>query len=358
MTEHPLRFFSHSRVDADQTCERKRYLGSEWGETGLEAITGGWDANFGNILHGYLETLAKTGSMDALSARQDTLLSAREYKLHDPEQWAALAEGLLRGFVRSVWPRWMAEYEILETEKLRKWEVEPGYVFRFKQDLLLKNRFNGSITYVDYKSTSSDDPKWIASWAKHPQMHSSMYSLRQLDIPVEQCLVQGLFKGWKDKKTKDQTSIFTRGWVNREYAMTPQYSYTYQRSKGWEPFSTFDEFEDLSDWVANMPDDILVQQYPVTGPIFVRDDIAIKWFRQQMIREREVEHAINSLKSCDSEDSINQVLDTYFRQSFSKCQPAWGFECEFLNACWVPHVEQDPLGSGQFKRKSDEYLNE
>lgn len=355
METKPVRFFSNSRVEADERCHRERYLGSEWGGTGLEPVMAGWDLKFGNIIHSWLKVLAIDGDIDFIAVRVQTLAAAEEVGLSDAREWAALAEGLLRGFVKTVWHRWMKEYDIIEAERLRKWEVEQGYVFRFIQDLLVKNKFDESITYIDYKTTSSDDPKWIASWAKSPQLHSSMHSLIKLRIPVQGVIVQGLFKGWKDKKTHKQTSIMTRGWVNREYAMSPQYSYTYQKSKGWEVFSTYDEFDNLESWVANMPIEILSAQYPQTAPIFPRADMAEKYFRQQLIREKEVDKAMEALANPINNDIgiINNILDEHFKQNFSHCQPAWGYSCQFKDLCWTQWIEADPLGSGQFRRREE-----
>jgi hypothetical protein len=280
--------------------------------------------------------------------------------------WSALAEGHLRGFVKAVWPRWMAEYEVVESEKLRSWDtVEPEihgwgpgyptpattYRFRFRQDILLRSKFNGEVVYIDYKTTSDDSPKWIAHWAKSPQLHSSAYALKQLGISVDQMLVQGFNKGWKDKKTGAPGSIFVKGWVNRQFSMMPEYSYTYQRSKGWEAFSVAEEFDDLGDWVANMPSEIIIAQFPQTGPIMPRDDIAQTWFRQQLIREAEVAEAVRNLQQASSDGEVTSILDRAFRQDFNKCQPSFGYECSFKNLCWVPSVGADPLASGEYKRR-------
>jgi hypothetical protein len=359
------RYFSHSRCETDETCRRARYLGSEWGGTGLSAVGQGWELTYGNLIHKHLKDLALSSSIDYIAARLECYKAAIDSGLsvqlaHD---WSAMAEGHLRGFVKAVWPAWMAEYTVVEAEQLRSWDAWSGltdgqprtYRYRFIQDLLLKNKFNGSIRYVDYKTTSNDDAKWIASWAKSTQLHGSAHALKQLGIEVDDMLVCGLYKGWKDKKTGGPGSIFCKGWVNRAYSMMPEYSYTYQRGKGWEAFSVASEFDDLSEWVANMPLDILSAQFPLTGPIPPRDDIAETWFRQQLIREAEVAAAVHDLQFVKHEAEVTSIMDTAFRQNFSKCQPAWGYGCQFDSICWVPAVGADPIGSGQFIRREQRF---
>lgn len=617
-------YFSHSRAESDSYCKRKRYLGSEWGGTGLEPVQGGWDLQFGNIIHKYLDKQAMGAGFGFDDVRNAVMLADSNLSDIQKKDYATLAEGLIRGFIKTIWPGWLKEYEIVETEKLRAWEVEKDHVFRFKQDVLLRNRTTGNLVYPDYKTTSSDSPQWVASWTKSPQLHSSMYALEQgYRLKVDHAFVQGFYKGYKDKKTGHLSSIFSRGWVNREYAMSPSYclipttkvltsdlrwvevgtlkfgdklaafdeeapikvngkrglrqwkesivnavghqilpcyrltfsdgtiitcsnlhkwlitksykggsgtarwettenlethesaikrgwfsgskifkavpvwddipfgwdtgylaaayegegsltqntkdivrgtrltftqnsnimldqviaildrygikygistkstenkqvnisdrpqvlrilsqvrpkrlldklnintlgsfeadsvqslimkefignlevttlststktliaegyathnSYTYKNYKGWEPFYTFDEFDNLANWVNNMPPEILAAQFPRTAPIYPRAEIAETYFRQQMYREREVKGALEKLNSTigciDQNKAINEILDEHFPQDFHKCTPAYGFDCEFKDLCWIPYIEADPLGSGLFKQKT------
>lgn len=629
----PLRLFSYTRAASDHECNRKRYLSREWGGTGLQLIREAWPLLHGNIVHKALEDFAKTSTVDYMALRVKVRQAALDSGMDQiaARDWAALVEGQVRGFIRSVWPLLMAEYDLVEAEKWIELDFPGGYRFRARQDLLLKSKFDGhycmclepntrlltsdlrwvsagsvqvgdelagveeyhnkknvdkngqkkrtarhwqsgtvtktslvkkqcyeillsdgtkficsgdhswlianmkgltkaggtadanwqytknikigakfqkviepwnntindwdpydagyvgaaldgegclmhrnpktiggsfhltfsqnknkmlkkfksilakydiapktydvkgvtnlglskctqtnlcgkaatlrllgitrperllakfkmnslggafpiyrvvveSITPVgekevvaiettshtfiaegfishncDYKNTSSTKPQWIASWGRSVQMHSSMFALNQsTDIKVERCLVVGLSKGYKDEKLKTQRSPFNYGWVNREFGMVPQYSYEYQRSKGWELFSTAEEFEDLEEWVAKMPQSLLSEQFPTTAPIFYREDIAQEWFNQQLIREAEVGDAAEMLQKATTVEEITAVLRKAYRQNFSHCKPAYGYGCEFEELCWIPHVQADPLASGLFKRYQSE----
>lgn len=342
----PLRYFSYSRAAKDEHCERALYYHSEWGGTGLEAVSTGWDLVFGNFQHKYLNQLALNGSIDYTLVRKEVYDEALKAGLGPflAQDYTAVAEGQLRAFTRYIWPRWLHDYSIRETEAMRQWEVSAGYVFRFRQDILLQSKVDGHLMYPDYKTTSSNSPQWIASWAKSVQLHSSMYAMRKgYGIEINRAVVPGFYKGYKDKKDGSLRSVYAYGYVNREYPMNPQYSYEYTRSRGWEKFSTFDEFPDLSQWVANMPEHIIAEQFPTTGPIFPRNDIAEKYFKQQMIRQGEIAEAVVLLQSSTSVAEVNDILDKYFRQDFSNCEPAYGYPCEFRNICWIPWVEADPI---------------
>lgn len=349
------RYFSYSRVSTDEHCERARYYASEFGGTGIQSTSSGWDLVFGNILHKYLNDLATNGRTNYNAARVEVQEAALKAGLGTilARDYSVVAEGQLRGFVRWIWPQWMDQFEIVETERLRHWEAQVGFIFRYKQDILLRSRTTGLLVYPDYKTTSSDDPKWIAAWNKSAQLHSSMYAmLHGYNIDIDHSLAVGLYKGYKDRKDKDvPRSIFSYGWVNREYSMMPKYAYEYQRGRGWERFSTAEEFENLESWIANMPEAVLSQQFPTSAPIHLRTDIAATYFRQQLLREQEIMEAINALHQSTDIKEIEYLLDKHFRQDFSKCQPAYGFGCEFANICWIPSVAEDPIASGQYVRR-------
>lgn len=352
MTDIPTPiYFSRTSAEKDEYCKRAGYYLSVFGERGIVPAVSGWDLVFGNICHAAVEQLATIGSIDYAAVRAKTLAEAS--KVHNPlpaEAYTALAEGLLRGFALTIWPRLMQEYDVYQTEQDCAWEIEPGVWFLFRQDLVLRNKFSGSLTYYEYKTTSTTSADWIASWNKSIQLHSSMYAIREhLGTQIDYAIVQGLYKGYKDKKTGVMVSPMTKGWVNRQLAMTPEYSYEYQRARGWEGFSTFQEFPDLKSWVNNMPPEKLSEQFPQTAPITPRDDIAKKFFRQQLIREKEVLEVKQRLQQSTDLDEITYLLDKHFKQNFTKCQPAYGgWPCEYREICWQGWVEADPLGSGLF----------
>lgn len=348
--------FSYTRAASDEECQRKRYLGREWGNTGLMPVKAGWPLVHGNIVHKALEDLAKLGSVDVALYRKQTFDEALKAGMGMvmAQDWGALVEGQLRGFQRVVWPNLMAEYTIQDTERWITMDIPVGdrnYKFRARQDLLLKSKHDGHLCYIDYKNTSSTKPQWVKSWSKSIQLHSSMYALEKSEgIKIDRALVIGLYKGYNNDKKGQQQSVFTYGYANREYAMTPTYQVEYTRARGWEQFSVADEFDDLSEWVAKMNIQTLGEQFLLTQPIHPRYDIAEVWFRQQLHREAEVADAVQVLHSSTDVNEITDILDKHFKQNFSHCDPAYGYSCEFQNLCWIPWIGADPVGSGQFRR--------
>ncbi len=353
----PLRLLSYTRSSKDQGCERAGYWSREWGGTGLVPTTSTWDLVYGNLLHKYLNLLAVNGSIDFQAVRDGIYAEALKAfgDINHAKDWATQAEGHMRAFVETVWPMWMKEYDVLEPEAWVEYTIEPGFVFRARRDLLLVSKFDKHISYREYKSTSTNRPEFFASFDKDVQLHSGMVLEKYANgREIRDGVVQTFYKGYKDKKLKTQRHAFSQGYVNREYSLVPDYSYTYQRSKGWELLRTYDEFSDLSVWIAGMRNkhpEILSEQLGRTGPIFPREDITKAYFKQRLLRAKEISEGVELLQKALTVDEINDILDKYFPQNFEKCDPKYGgFKCEFSNLCWIKWQGADPLGSGQYER--------
>lgn len=73
------------------------------------------------------------------------------------------------------------------------------------------------------------------------------------------------------------------------------------------------------------------------------------------MREAEVAEAMHELGQAEDEPQVQLTLDKHFKQNFTKCQPAFGYECPMKDICWVPTVGADPLGSNLFKRREAQF---
>lgn len=355
-----LSLLSYTRCSKDDGCNRAGYYSREWGGTGLVPVTSAWDLVYGNIIHKWLAKLAENGSVPYLDVRKNVFEEAA--KVFTPEQakaWAAQAEGHMRAFCETVWPLWMKEYEVYSPEAWIEYEIAPKVMYRARRDLLLKSRFDGHISYREYKTSGTDKPEFFQSFEKDVQLHTGMLLEKYANgIEIRDGIVQTFYKGYRDKKLKIQRQAFAQGYVNREYSMLPEYSAKYQRAKGWELFNTYDEFPDLSVWITylrNKAPEIISEQLGRTGPIFPREDIVQKYFKQRVHRAREISEGVELLQKCLTVEEIHDVLDKYFPQNFDKCQPKYGgINCEFREICWTPWIEADPLGSGLFERYDPE----
>ena len=89
-------------------------------------------------------------------------------------------------------------------------------------------------------------------------------------------------------------------------------------------------------WVREMPEQILLEQFPTAPPIFLDRELAESFLEQARWREAEI-------LRYDQQD-----LSKTFPQHFSECEPAFGAACPYRACCFQPWVRQAPLDSGLY----------
>src|SRR3990167_5284253 len=215
--------YDRSRTTTDWECPRKRFLGYELYGRGITTSNEALELVMGSALHTGLAGIAQGEGIDQLVEEARTTI--REYVLkeatadqeHFTNEQQALVEGLLRGYHPHVWPRLTELYpkvRLGEQELLyyHNYDGEPAgsepyMIFMSKPDLVVQTA-EGENVYIEFKSTSSKREEWVNSWNTAIQLHSSIRAIEAaLGEPVQQVLVQGLYKGYIDAYKK-QSSPF------------------------------------------------------------------------------------------------------------------------------------------------------
>lgn len=357
--------YSKSSVGTDNTCHRKYYWAYKHDGDGIQAKGQAIElfmgsalhdglaviaaAELGQVAHG-IDFIARTAYQQVLDPIVDAATNKQTGEIQPEDvdyakEQATLVEGLLRGFKKHVWPRLMAEYTIEFFEKPMVYKHN-GIGMVVKADLVLRSKVTDMLTYVEYKSTSSKDDRWIRSWDTNIQLHSSVKAIEQaLGEEVESVIVVGLYKGYFSYNK--QGSPFCYGYLKRGNPpfTTDQIGYKYLA--GWNKTPTWAMQGGVKEWVAKMPDEILQDQFPQTPPIFLNRDLIDAFFRQQTLRQQ----AINEAGNLSADPLLDEMplsrqslLDEVFPQNFEECTPAWGSECPYRILCHGPEV--DPLTLG------------
>lgn len=220
----------------------------------------------------------------------------------------------------------------------------------------------------EYKTTGQRAEDWLKQWPKAVQVHSAIVAAEAtLGLKLSGCIVQGISKGYKDHKTGSFRSPFCEGW-RWLGGSEVTYAYTYQRAKGWEKFAPADLEDGTAGWVEGMPRDLLDEQFPRTGPIFLRRDLADRFFAQLVERENEIRRAMIAIRdianSVGLDDAakdarIQHMMDAAFPMNFSACTGRYGkYDCPMLEACWTPTVNANPLASGLYKPREPHHDTE
>lgn len=343
--------YSRSAVTQDWRCPRSRWWGYEWGGRGLSSGTTSIELFLGITLHDGLAAIFSGLDIDSISEAAITqvkehLASDSVEGQHYAAEQAALVEGLLRGFHRHVYPRLMDEYDVVDIEKELFYEHD-GLTFMSKPDLLLRHKEGGHLLYYEYKSTSSVKDKWVGSWNTAVQLHSTIKAIEHnLKEEVSYCIVQGLNKGYVSQYDR-QESIFCYGYYKAGQPPFNKDVWQYAYKAGLKKDPTWTKAGGVKQWVAEMPEEILSQQFPQTPPILINHDLVDAFFRQQASREHEIRRTRLLLME---NPEATELLDAHFPQHFEQCSPGYGTGCQFKKLCFSGIA--DPLAAGYSLRVS------
>lgn len=369
MSTQPIIFYDRSRTVTDWRCPRSRFLAYEWGGTGLSEETLALELYTGTVLHDGLAAIIQGADIDQIAAAAkeqmlQALVGASEGNDYDRQTFAneqaALAEGLLRGYHKHVLPGFMEQYpEIVAVERelvhhhgggdlSPQVQNQAQFGFMAKPDLVVRDT-NGELWYVEYKSTSSSKDTWANSWSTAVQLHSTIRAAEEeLGEKVSGVIVQGLYKGYVSYGKQSSPFCYAYHKPGNPPFTKDMWSYAY--APGYKKYPVWERPGGVKDWVANMPEDVLIDQFPTVPPIFIKDELVDAFFLQRATRELEIHLAAKALNNPDTDDATRKtIMDMTFPQRFDQCQPSFGKACQFRRIC---HGSvNDPLSQGFTRRQ-------
>ena len=360
---HNLILYSRSAVLADWTCPRKRWYNYEYLGRGIVSEGTSLELFLGTAVHDAIAAIAHGVDLEkicqaATTQVKATLLQATGGGLEDvdaehyAEEQASLVEGLIRGFHRQVWPKITAEHEIVAIEQEYTFSHD-GLTFMSKPDLITRHKTTRDLVYWEWKTTSTTKEQWINSWSTAVQLHSSVRAVEQtLGEKITQVMVVGMSKGYSSYGK--QQSVFCYGYFRSGEPPFTRETWSYEYKAGLKKYPVWQRTGGVKRWVEEMPEDILMQQFPQVPPIFINDELIDAFFRQRAERE----HQIRATRSLDLNDNavVQEVMDSVFPQHFEACNPGWGRGCSYRQICHGP--KKAPLEMGFQLRQSHHQMEE
>lgn len=345
-----IRLVDRSRTVTDWVCGRKRYLNYELDGRGIVSSGLALELYLGTVIHDSLAaiahgvdiyeicTAAVKQVLDALMPQVAGEIDGEEYA----KEQAALVEGLVRGYFRVVWPKLQTMYPtIIAIEQEMEFKISDSLTFMAKPDLIMADS-EGNWHYIEFKSTSSKKDEWINSWSTAVQLHSAIKAVEETlgTAPVDVTVI-GIYKGYRSYSKQNSPMCYC--YMRSGSPPFSQDQVLYEYKAGFKRTPTWNMEGGVKKWVEGMPEELLVGQYPMTPPIFVKEDLVNRFFAQLQVREKEIELALQLMKDAD-DDTKEAILDCAFRQYFDACSPAWGHPCSYKKICFG-HVS-NPLEEG------------
>lgn len=333
------RLYDRSRVVCDWVCPRKRYWQYEYDGKGIVRSGISLELFTGTVVHDCLAAIATQHpqvdidliAVTAFQQMKKTLLDAHDGEVGADEfafEQATLVEGMLRGFYKHVWPRLLLQFPVIKFIEKEVTYKHDGLVFMSKPDLIMEDK-EGEWHYIEYKTTRSKKEDWVNSWQTAVQLHSSIKAVEQTlgQAPLAVTIV-GLYKGYESYGK--QNSPFCYAYKRNGNPPFTKDEIQYGYKAGFKRYATWELAGGVKKWVEEMPEYILSEQYPITPPILIDENLVERFFNQRGTREKEIHHAVKMIAANPESESL---LDDYFPQKFDQCTPYFGKKCEYSRLC-------------------------
>ena len=323
MSNVEMRYVDSSRVAADWICPKSRYWGYEHEGIGITGIETNPDLAFGLRVAECVDGL-RAGNGHATGHPSSPATSDDE----------TLLCGLLTAYQQHIWPSWLEGFELIGTEVECAHPLSPSVTYMARPDAVLRRKDDQTVWVLSDKTTSLDPQRFTHLWGKAVQNHAECVCVeRQLGVTVSGYYTQGWCKGYK--KSNTIYSPLAYAWCKEGVGglTKDQWSETYKY--GWSRRRIDAYPGGVEAWVKRLPKAMMLDQFPVAGPIMLRRDLVAQYFDEIVERERAI---------------LNQGR---FPHHFANCDEYGKYRrpCEFRDCCWAPTIGRDPIGSGLYKKR-------
>lgn len=362
-------FWDRTRAQTDDTCERSRYWLTEYRGRGVVPAARPVYFDFGSLIAAAHHSV-RSGAADAGAAARkaeglayEAGLRAAPAALTPAEravrasELACLAGALIEGFYMpgGPWDLLMQDYRVVHSEVELTLDHAPGVRFGCRPDLVLQRLADGAYGYPDDKTTGNLDKDWWDQWETDVQLQSGARAIREkLGYDITFVMVIAHYKGYRYKD--EYRSPLVYGYRNQGMSGLPLYTGKRPHEwRGWDRFAVWEEMG-YAAWVRQMPLQELMANFAFTRPIAIREDLVNAWLAQRAMREKEIARASDLLLLLEKQidrgvvtgEARDHILDEAFRQNFKACTPFRRAPCPYREACFLPHVNADPLKSNLY----------
>jgi len=409
-----------SKVVMAQQCPRMRYYLGEYEGSGLSpaepsiflATGGAVHKGLAEILNAYQQTgfreytprfedSAAQAAFEEFGIRTESIANFSNTSVWTEQ--INLSENLVRLAARTIVPKLLETYEILEIEHSGMVTLEnpngEDIEFHFTPDALLRDRASGRLFVLSWKTASFlpreeetrvDLQGITETWGE--QSRANYAAGVQMAY-----LIKGPRVKFGDSKRQDSSLVW--GWRSVESGeLVPSYHWTcnaphrygrktknfpegilqcegngrkHERPGEWELAPVWNEYISLREWMDKIPEDILNKLWVLPAPIIRRPSHIDSYIRQMRSQEFRIADALSRIKLIDEaigsetdpeisgylENAKAEILDEDFPQNGTAfgCK-LFGSPCPAREICFGPsHISADPIGSGLYTKRDSLY---
>lgn len=310
----PVYLTDRSRIVTRGECRRRRYLTYDFdvngAPLGIQRRSVSLPLLDGSELHEGHALLLKGQPLEKVVAAirasyAETVHSKGVHGEADPDQLireqTSLLEAMLRAFELEWLPRILDEYEVLDIELPRQWEMVPGLKMSLRLDTFLRRRGDNALVTLDYKSMAYMREGWARKMERSRQ--TALYTLAASELlgePVEIAYL-ATAKGTRRTDTAKSSPFFEQKIQASPYLYAyalrgdvgTVYQTAYTSKKGYKKIRTYDEMPlaDWMDWLWKNERDTVKENFTFIPPLAPTPQ------QQQRVKALEVREELEYLEN-------------------------------------------------------------
>jgi hypothetical protein len=342
-----------SAAETDDTCGMKFWWNRLEGNRGIVPKEDQLPLLIGRETHSDLEAITRMDSeelspegLEAVTGEILDHLTLADRQNQKLMEMVYRRLGWLVGFALYIEPKIRKRYETVGVEKEIILDRSPLWV-AVTPDRVLRDKTDGHLEYLEYKTTISASQKWLNSWIYQIQLHIGLAALsEELGEKIQFAQIMGLMKGnsgWGDAVEKQGRlhHPYVWGYYNGD-TKAWTWDYNQARASNWSPLPVWEYEGGIVKWVQLAGLEVALQQFPFSPPVFLNSRLLDKWVERRLSREM----MIRAVKEPARENPT--LKNIHFPMIQSRCKPPFGDQCQYLKACWNAETNLNPLGSGDF----------
>jgi hypothetical protein len=376
--------FSRSHDGCYIECPRKAYLTYYYGGKGIVPKRLDLYQATGSLTHAMLEdvmkstkTLSEIPNSQVMAVICDKAVAVYRESVEaagltevsgelelEMQRQAALAEGLVRGWVMVRLPRILEEYNIISVEEEHDVPLGDGLMLMSRADTVLERKSDGELVAgPEFKTTGWISEDYIESWryAAQTLSHGLDVETKYGRAPVG-VMMEFLYKGMK-KKGEDGSYTYYSPLV-RAYRMTDAvtgevvygFDSALGRKKGWEAFDAFTMGS--GEWIKQIPEEVLESLF-YTSMVYRSPKELEEWKMQVKLRQARIQKAVVTLQEeKPTEEAATEIMADVFPARLDQfCYSnAYKKKCPYLAICYGQC--DSPVESGMFQEREPHHAGE
>lgn len=334
-------------TETDWKCGMARWWYKEEQGTGIVPVVEAKYFEEGRDIHADFQFLAQ--APDPVIAAME-IVEGVESRMSEANGDQILLEPLAR---RAGWVAAQAIYVEPETRRTHEnvglehelvLERDPLW-FVVTPDRILRQRERPQrMVYRDYKGVGGwgATNAWVAHWDYAIQQHTVLKAIEEEfgEAPIY-AQIMGLWKG----QEKDGRLYHPYVWafydeVNDEWFPLG----SGKRGLTYRPVWEYPE--GIMKWVEKCGKEIAEQMFPFSRPIFLNERLLDELIVSRTRRETEV------MLFREKAQVDRDIRAQHFESRYSECRPVIGAPCPYIAACHNASINEDPLKSGLFVRRT------